>query len=106
MTHLSQEEIFLGNDTLIALDDVADSAGLPVDTATVTARLFDVNNTEITTGGLPLTLPNVSSGRYEAVLDKAVNLTENAIYELKYTGVNDQDDLECWQRLIAKRNFK
>lgn len=106
MTHLSQEEIFLGNDTLIVLDELTDSDGQPVDTATVTASLFDVNDTEITTGGLPLTLPNVSSGRYEAVLDKSVDLTENAVYELKYTAVNGQDDLECWQKLIAKRNFK
>ena len=103
---MALEEIFLGNDTLIVLDEVTDTDGNPVDTATVTARLFDVNDTEITDGGLPLALPNVSSGRYEAVLDKSVNLTENARYDLKYTGVDGQDDLECWLKLIAKKNFK
>ncbi|MEE9499583.1 MAG: hypothetical protein V3V24_09620 [Nitrospinaceae bacterium] len=103
---MALEEIFLGNDTLIVLDELTDSSGVLVDTATVTASMFDVNDAEITTGGLPLTLPNVSSGRYEAVLDKSVDLTENALYELKYTAVDGQDDLECWQKLIAKRNFK
>jgi len=103
---MAVEQIFLGNDTLIVLDELTDSSGQPVDSATVTARIFDVNDAEITTGGLPLTLPNVSSGRYEAVLDKDVNLIENASYELKYTAVDGADDLECWQNLIAKRNFK
>ena len=106
MTHLSQEEIFLGNDTLIVLDEVTDKDGALVDTATVEANLFDVNDVLVPGGFFPLALPFVSSGRYEAVLDKSVDLTENAIYEMKYTGVNGQDDLECWQKLIAKRNFK
>lgn len=106
MTHLSQEEIFLGNDTLIVLDELTDSDGALIDTATVEANMFDVNDVLVPGGFFPLALPNVSSGRYEAVLDKDVNLTENAIYELKYTAVDGQDDLECWQKLVAKRNFK
>ncbi len=103
---MAQTEIFLGNDTTIVLDELKDSSGQLVDTATVEANLFDANDVLVPGGFFPLDLPNVSSGRYEAVLDKDVNLIENASYELKYTAVDGADDLECWQKLIAKRNFK
>ena len=106
MTHLALEVIFLGTDTPITLEDLRDINGDLVDSATVTANMFDVNNDLVPGGFFPLTLPFVSTGKYQAILNKAVNLTENAIYELKYTIVNGADDLECWLKLIAKRNFK
>ena len=60
---MALEEIFLGNDTLIALDEVTDRSGNLVDTATVEANMFDANNNLVPGGFFPLNLPNVSGGR-------------------------------------------
>ena len=99
------ELMFLGNDTIVILENLVDSDGATVDSATVEATLFDANNLPVTGQTWPLPLPFVSSGKYQAQLDKAVNILENQQYEMRYTVVNGVDDSQFIKKINAVKNF-
>lgn len=99
------EIIYLGNDTLIVLENLAGTDGVEINTAVVEVTLFDANETEVSGQTWPLALPSVGGGRYEAVLDKAVQVELNGQYDLRYTVSNGPSDGEFWNRINAIKRF-
>ncbi len=101
------EFLYLGNDTWVRIPALTDNAGAPVNDAVVEATLFDANDVEVGGQVWPLVLPYVpgSDGRYEVILDKAVQVVNNGQYEMKYTVVSGALDGEFWNKVTALKWF-
>ena len=100
---MSDELIFVENDTLMFLSNLTDKDGNSITDATVTVTLFKAGGGQVGGQSWPLNLPYVSaSSQYEAVLDKAVNVVNNKGYRAKFIVTSGTSDGVFWKNLVGK----
>lgn len=92
--------IYIGNDHVVKLEGLEDQDGNAVTSATVKARILDLNYDDVSGLSWPLTLSHDGGGTYSAVLDKAVSLTRNSRHYLQITAA--QGGTEATWRLPLK----
>ncbi len=88
-----KQPIYLENDQLFKLSGFKDAAagGSFLNTATVTITIRDTAGVEVPGGAFPATLDYVaaSSGDYEGVIDKAIQVVEGQQYRATISAVED-----------------
>lgn len=82
---------------MVTVDRLRDQDGAIVTDATVNARLLDSDLLPVSGITWPVVLSHVSEGNYEGVIDKDMQLTENALYYLEITATSGALDA-TWRR--------
>lgn len=96
--------LFIGNDMRLELDELRDPDGAYINTATVTATLLDSDGEEVEGVTWPVTLEYVeeSDGKYQGILDDAIELVDKEIYTLVVDSV-DGESKGHWELAVQAR---
>ena len=92
------------NDMRLELDELRDPDGAYINTATVTATLLDSDGEEVEGVTWPVTLEYVeeSDGKYQGILDDAIELVDKEIYTLVVDSV-DGESKGHWELAVQAR---
>lgn len=93
--------LFIDNDMRLTLDELRDPDGAYINTATVTVTLLDFSGEEVDGETWPVSLDYVadSDGKYQGILDDAIELENGEIYTLAVDAV-DGDSKGHWELAV------
>ena len=94
--------LYDGNDHVVRLKGLKDSAGEDVTAATVEATLFD-GEAEVPGQAWPLVLTADGTGNYTGVLDSAVQVTVGKRYSLHLTATIGTTEGEWREYVVVRR---
>ena len=90
--------LYLGNDYLVSIPALTDSAGAPITDASVEATLLERDSLSPVSGiSWPIALAHEADGNYVGIIDKAVGVVKNEKYVLRITATAGTADAQ-WDR--------
>lgn len=98
---MSAKTIYIDNDMRLTLDELRDPDGAYINTATVTVTLLDSAGEEVAGETWPISLSYVaeSDGKYQGILDDAIELQNGENYTLA-VDVVDGESKGHWELAV------
>jgi len=95
------KNLYVGNDHRLTVDTLRDPDGNYINTATVTVTLLDSSGAEVEGVTWPISLSYVedSNGRYQGILDDAIELVDGETYIVVIDAV-DGESVGHWELTV------
>ena len=99
---MTTSSIYLGNNTVVELQSLTNSATNVVDTAaTVTCTVKDRAGVAVSGHTWPVSMPHVSAGTYRAVLDSDLGIVKGRSYTVEVDAVGTGGEVGHWECVVV-----